>query len=240
MIVRVAGVGQACTKPTTPLLDILRASAWADCLSAEQLQRTTAETIVRNVPAGAFVCRTGEPVEHWIGVIEGLLKVSIASAAGRSMTLTGVAAGGWFGEGSMLKTESRRYDVIALRATRVACMPRTTFNWLCQTSVAFNRFLLTQINERCGQFIAMLQAERLFDRDARVAQCLWVLFNPHLYPGFGPHVEISQEEIGHLSGLSRQHVNKALHALEQRGLLQVDHHRGITVTDLQGLGNFGR
>lgn len=148
-----------------------------------------------------------------------------------------MAAGGWFGEGSMLKSEPRRYDAIALRATRVACMSRATFNWLCEVSIPFNQFLVNQINERCGQFIAMLQADRLLDRDARVAHCLWVLFNPYLYPGVGPHIEISQEEIGHLSGLSRQHVNKALHLLEDRGLLRVDY-RGITITDLVGLGSF--
>ncbi len=219
------------------LTGMLDASMWARNLAPDHLQRVTAEITQRDVPASAFACRKGEPVEHWIGVISGLLKISIVSAAGRSMTLTGIAAGGWFGEGSMLKTEVRRYDAIALRATRVVCMSRATFNWLCEVSIPFNRFLVNQINERCGQFIAMLEADRLLDRDARVAHCLWVLFNPYLYPGFGPHIEISQEEIGHLSGLSRQHVNKALHLLEGRGLLRVDH-RGITITDVAGLGSF--
>lgn len=221
----------------TTLADMLSASKWTRSLSAEHLQRATAELIQRDVAAGAFVCRKGEPVEHWIGVIDGLLKISIVSPAGRTTTLTGVATGGWFGEGSMLKSEARRYDAIALRATRVACMSRATFNWLCEASIPFSRFLVNQINERCGQFIAMLEADRLLDRDARVAHCIWVLFNPYLYPGVSPHIEISQEEIGHLSGLSRQHVNKALHLLEQRGLLHVDH-RGITITDLAGLGKF--
>jgi CRP-like cAMP-binding protein len=170
-------------------------------------------------------------------VIDGLLKISIVSPAGRAMTLTGIAAGGWFGEGSMLKREPRRYDGIALRASRVALMSRRTFDWLCEVSIPFNRFLVNQLNERCSQFISMLEADRLLDRDARVAQCLRLLFNPQLYPGFGPHIEISQEEIGQLSGLSRQHVNRALHLLEDRGLLRVDHF-GITVTNLQGLGSF--
>ena len=210
---------------------------WARELAPEHLHRASAEIAQKDIRAGAFVCRKGEPVDYWIGVIGGLIKVSIVSPTGRTMTLTGVAAGGWFGEGSMLKTEPRRYDAVALRATRVACMPRATFNWLCQVSIPFNRFLVNQINERCGQFIAMLEADRLFDRDARVAHCLWVLFNPYLYPGFGPHIEISQEEIGNLSGLSRQHVNKALHLLEDRGLLRVDY-RGITVNDIGALGRF--
>jgi DNA-binding GntR family transcriptional regulator len=48
------------------------------------------------------------------------------------------------------------------------------------------------------------------------------------------HLQISQEEIGHLSGLSRQRVNHALHVLQEAGLLRVEH-IGITVVDLDGL-----
>ena len=77
------------------------------------------------------------------------------------------------------------------------------------TSIAFNRFLLTQLNERLGQFIGMVEYERLLEPDARVARCLAELFNPYLYPGNRAELEISQEEIGYLSGVSRQRVNQA-------------------------------
>ena len=80
----------------------------------------------------------------------------------------------------------------------------------------------------------MVEHDRLLDPDARVARCLASLFNPHLYPGIGRALPISQEEIGHLAGLSRQRVNQALQALEQAGLLRVDY-GGITVLDLAGL-----
>ena len=50
----------------------LSACRWAESLSREELQRVTAEVIERKVPAGGYVCRKGEPVQHWIGVIDGL------------------------------------------------------------------------------------------------------------------------------------------------------------------------
>jgi CRP-like cAMP-binding protein len=65
-------------------------------------------------------------------------------ADGRTSTFTGVPAGGWFGEGSLLKTEARRYDVVALRASRIAWVPRRMFEWLLNTSLPFNRFVLVQ------------------------------------------------------------------------------------------------
>jgi CRP-like cAMP-binding protein len=63
------------------------------------------------------------------------------------------------------------------------------------------------------------------------------LINPQLSPGTERTLHISQEEIGHLSGLSRQRVNHALQVLEKRSLLRVEH-VGITVTDLPGLRSF--
>lgn len=178
-----------------------------------------------------------EAVEHWFGIIEGIVKLGSVSPGGRWVTFTCVTAGAWFGEGSLLKDEPRRFDGIALCDTRFARLPRATFHWLLENNMAFNRFLLNQLNARCGQFIAMLEFERTLDPDTRVARCLAALFNPQLYPRANPRLGISQEEIAHLCGLSRQTVNQALHVLERQGWLRVDS-RGTTVTDLPGLQAF--
>ena len=218
--------------------DLLAASLWTRDLDADTRARIGAELAERRVPAGGYVCRKGEPVEHWVGVIEGLLKLSNVSPSGKAVTLTGVPALGWFGEGSLLKDEPRRYDAVALRDSRVALMPRATFQWLLDTSIAFNRFLLMQLNERLALFISMLEHERLLDTDARVARCLASLFNPILYPGVGQRIAISQEEIGFLSGVSRQRVNQALQVLEKEGLVAVEY-GGLTILDLERLRTFG-
>lgn len=220
------------------LAEVIGGSIWARDLSAGQFERARAETVERAVPAGGYVCSRGEPVEHWIGVVEGLLKLSIGSPEGRMATLTGVPSGGWFGEGSLLRTEPRRYDAVALRDSRVALMPRATFYHLLDSSIGFNRFLLLQLNERLAQFIAMLEYERLLDPDARVGRCLAWLFNPYLYPGIEQRLAISQEEIGFLSGVSRQRVNQALQVLEKQGLLRVEY-GGVTVLDVEGLKQYG-
>lgn len=217
---------------------LLRASIWARALTEAELRQVESELIERSVPAGALVCRKGDAVDHWIGVVDGLLKLSSISAHGKSVTFAGIPGGAWFGEGSMLKTEPRKYDVVALRDSRVALMTRATFDRLLDSSIAFNRFLLVQLNERLGHFIAMVEYDRMLDPDARVARCLAALFNPYLYPGFGPQLQISQEELGNLSGVSRQRANQALQVLEKAGLLRVEY-GGITVLDLEGLQRYG-
>jgi CRP-like cAMP-binding protein len=76
------------------------------------------------VAKGAFVCRKGDLVDHWIGVTEGLVKVAMVNPSGKLFNAVVVPAPGWFGEGSVLKDEPRRYDAIALRDSLIACMPR--------------------------------------------------------------------------------------------------------------------
>ena len=216
---------------------MLRATPWAHSLSPADIDRVEAETVTRICPAGSLVCHKGEAVESWIGVIDGLVKMTSVSPEGKSMSFVGVGSGGWFGEGSLLKDEPRRYDIVALRTSAIAYMPRATFMWLLDNSMPFNRFLLTQLNERLGQFIGMVEHDRLLGPDARLARCLASMFNPHLYPGIGPALPISQEEIAQLAGLSRQRANQALQRLEQAGLLRIDY-GGITVIDLAGLRQF--
>lgn len=214
-----------------------RDAHWARTLDAAQLERVAASLSFIDFPGGTVVCRKGDPVDAWVGVIDGLAKISSVSPEGKAVTFAGVPAGGWFGEGSLLKDTARQYDVVALRDSRIAFMPRATFQWLLDTSIGFNRFLLTQLNERLGQFIATVESDRLLDPDARVARCLAQLYNPHLYPGTAARLQISQEEIGYLSGVSRQRVNQALGALERAGLLRVDY-GAVTVLDLPALACF--
>jgi CRP-like cAMP-binding protein len=220
------------------LTDLLDASLWTKSLSPEQRARVLAETVLKDVPAGAFVCRKGDPVENWIGIVHGLVKMTSVSPEGKTTTFLGVAGGGWFGEGSLLKDRTRRYDIVALRATRLALMPKSTFDWLLDSDLAFNRFLLVQLNERLAQFIAMVENQRLLEPDARVARSIAALFNPVLYPAMGTEVQVSQEEIGYLSGVSRQRVNQALHVLETAGLLKIVY-GGLRIIDLDGLRTFG-
>lgn len=218
--------------------DMLALSSWTRELPAEQLDRVRAAIAVREFAAGACVCRKGDPANAWLGVIDGLVKIHSLSPAGKSVTFAGIPAGGWFAEGSVLKGQTFKYDIEALRDSRIAFMPEATFHWLLDTSIPFNRFLLRQLNERLGQFIGMVEHDRLLDPDARVARSLAALFNPHLYPDSDPQVQISQEELGYLAGASRQRVNRSLQVLGRAGLIKVDYGL-ITVLDLAGLQEFG-
>ncbi len=217
--------------------DLRRLAFWADALTEEEATRARKGITERHYPAGSYVCHRGDQLSSWTGVVTGLVKISAISHQGKAMTFAGIGSGGWFGEGSVLKNEKRKYDLVALRDTNLALMNRATFMWLFETSVGFNRYLVHQLNERMGQFIATIEHDRIHDPTARVARNLAWLFNPVLYPNVGKRMEITQEELALLAGLSRQIANKALQTLEEAGLIQVDR-GGITATDLGALASY--
>ena len=207
-------------------------------LDGEQQARVERDLSVQQAAAGSIIERKGELAQAWIGVLAGLVKVSVGNAEGKVASLTGVPAGGWIGEGSLLKREVRKYDIVALRDSVVARLPAATFDWLLDTSIPFNRYLLHQLNERVAQFIGKAEYDRLLDPDARVARCLAELFNPLLYPGMGMRLTITQEEVGYLARVSRQRANQALRKLEEAGLLNVEY-GAVRVLDLDGLKLYG-
>jgi CRP-like cAMP-binding protein len=206
-------------------------------LSTQEAAVAAADMRVLQADAGEYLCRVGRPVTFWFGLIDGLLKMSSDSELGMPITFTGLPPGGWFGEGTVLKHEPYRYNIQALRKSLVAGITVPTFDWLVERSIGFNRFVMRQLNERLGQFIAAREIDRMSDPDMRVARSLASLFHPVLYPGVGELLRITQQELGYLVGLSRQRVNQALHALQGCGVIRVEY-GGVRVIDLEGLRRY--
>jgi CRP-like cAMP-binding protein len=203
-------------------------------LNEDERERAVSELQVGDALAGDYVCRMGRPVTYWFGVVSGLLKMSSDNAQGQTMTFTGVPPGGWFGEGTALKREPYRYNIQALRKSVVAGIPVDSFHWLLDHSIGFNRFVMNQLNERLGQFIAAREIDRMNNPDVQVARSLAALFNPVLYPAVGEILRITQQELAYLVGLSRQRVNEALNTLQAQGAIRVEY-GGLRVLDLAAL-----
>lgn len=211
---------------------------WAKDLSADECDRAAKGVMEKTYEAGAYLTHRGDKFESWTGVVSGLVKVGAISSVGKAVALAGFPAGMWFGEGSLLKGEVRRYDIVVLRKSRIALMNRGAFFWLFDNSVAFNRFLVRQFNERLGQFIGSIEQERTLDATARVARTVAWLFNPVLNPNAGSRLDITQEELGLLAGVSRQMANRALQSLEAEGLLTAQA-GGVAPGDVDALGRYG-
>lgn len=214
--------------------DELAGVPWLRHLSAHEFDRAAPELRISDAEPGELVCRMGRTATYWFGVVDGLLKMSTETAQGQTITYSGLTAGGWFGEGTAMKREPYRYNVLALRKSLVAGLPVDTFHWLLDHSIGFNRFVMNQLNERLAQFIGTIEADRTPSPEQRVARNLAALVNPVLFPGVGEVLRITQQELAYLVGLSRQRVNEALRALAAQDVLRIEY-GGLRIIDLGAL-----
>ena len=214
---------------STSPAQFLKTQPWFRHLPPEHQAKITVSVTSRTGKKGDVLLRLGDEVEGWYAVLSGLVKLQSSSAQGRVSAFIGVPDGEWFGEGSVMKAEPRRYDVIALRDTELFCLPRPVFNALLAECLPFNHFLVAHLNRRLGQAMTLIEAGRLRSPEQRVA-----LYLSRVFWQGRRRLALSQEELGHLVGLSRQTVNRALKSMEQQGLVSLALGR-VTMLDEQAL-----
>ncbi|GAO73631.1 Crp/Fnr family transcriptional regulator [Comamonas sp. E6] len=220
--------------PSLTLEELLTQSAWFTALDESTRALVRAEASEHAVSQGESIGRYGEHQHAWYGVLEGLIKWSVTSADGRSITLGGQSVGSWFGEGSIIRDQPRQADLIALRHSRIAMIPHSTFAWLRRNSPVFNEFLLQQVNDRLHWFMGNYVAQHLLDTPSQVARALVGLVHPLLNPRGEMYLLLSQEELANLAAVSRQSCNSALSRFKSQGLIKSEY-GGIVVLDLPGL-----
>lgn len=176
---------------------------------------------------GEVMLPAGSKVEGWHAVISGLVMLrSSGATAQRASAFIGIPDGEWFGEGSAMKPEPRKYDVVALRPTQLMCLPLHLFATLRETNLAFNQFLVQHLNLRLGQAMTIIEAGRMRSTEHRVA-----LYLSRIFWRSTRRLNLTQEELGQLVGLSRQTVNKVLRSLEDMGIVSLDFGRVAIVDD---------
>jgi CRP/FNR family cyclic AMP-dependent transcriptional regulator len=212
-------------------------SAWGKHLEPHDLARVLAAVRLIDVLEGQYVVHAGESAEYWVGLVDGLVVQQVSSENGRLATLTCIGPGAWFGEGTLMKQGSWQYDAVARQNCHAVLVPRSVFNWLLETNLAFNRFLARLLNERLSHYMGLFANERLTSSVQRLAHVLASLYDPDLYPNRSAMLPMSQSDIALLSGMSRQHANAALQKLHVQGLLEVGRY-GVQVLDVVALRQY--
>lgn len=199
-----------------PIQRFLASQSWFVALPAPQQAAITSQVFTLTAPRGQIILPAHERTQGWYGVVEGLIKISGRSSGGRRSDFLGVSAGDWFGEGAVLKNELRRYEVIALRDTVLLCLPSKVFHALFAGNLGFNQHLVACMNLRLSQAMAMIEAGRTRSPEQRIALSLSRLFWSH-----SRQLNLTQDELANLAGMSRQTANRALNALQERGLISL-------------------
>ncbi|MCO5358223.1 Crp/Fnr family transcriptional regulator [Acidovorax kalamii] len=218
------------TQPPAPRF--ISAQPWFASVPAALQERLRDEVFAVQGDKGAVMMPAGSAVEGWHAVLSGLVMLQSPASKGRSSAFIGVPDGEWFGEGSAMKPEPRKYNVVALRPTTLLCLPLPLFATLRESSLAFNQFLVQHLNMRLGQAMTIIEAGRTQSPEHRVA-----LYLSRLFWRSTRRLNLTQDELGQLVGLSRQTVNRVLRTLEELGIVSLDFGK-VAIVDDEALGAY--
>jgi CRP/FNR family cyclic AMP-dependent transcriptional regulator len=201
-------------------LRLLREQPWFAELPCDLQDLVQHSACTLRARRGQVTLPAGEVAQGWYAVVWGLVKLQSPLDEEQVSAFLALTAGEWFGEGAVMNDGPRRYEAVALRDTVLLCVPRSTFHRLMAHSLPFARAVTSHLNQRLGQAMAIIEASRTRSLEKRLA-----LYLSRTLGHGAEHLQLSQEELGCLAGMSRQAVNRTLQVLQRRGLVTLAHGR---------------
>lgn len=219
---------------TTEVTGILRQTSLFRSLPAGDLEAVTAASRLRTFRRGQIVFTAGDPGDTLIVIISGRIKVVVRSADGGELTLTIIGPGDVLGELSVADGGPRSADAETLDECRLLLVPRETILDVCSRAPAVAQALTGSIAAMLRRLTEAASDLVFLDMPRRVAKVL--LGQPRGDDGV-VRLQVSQEELAHQVGSTRQSVNAALRGFERRGWIDV-HDRTVTVKQSAALARF--
>jgi CRP/FNR family transcriptional regulator, cyclic AMP receptor protein len=219
---------------TTDLAGILRETDVLRTAPDADLEALAGASRVRTFRRGQVVFTAGDPGDTVMVVISGRVKVVVRSADGGELTLTVVSSGVMFGELGVADGGPRSADAEALEESRLLLIPREMVLDLCGRVPTVGQAVLRSVVATLRRLTEAASDLVFLDLPRRLAKVL--LSQPRGEDGVIRPL-MSQEELAHQVGGSRQSVNAALRGFERRGWIRVSG-RTVTVTQAAALNRF--
>ncbi|HEY8610224.1 MAG TPA: Crp/Fnr family transcriptional regulator [Roseomonas sp.] len=181
-------------------------------------------------PAGACVFRRGDPGEGMLIVLDGLVRLHLATAAGRELSLGLVGGGEPIGEIALVDGGPRSADATALTPVSALLLRHADAAPLIATDAALASALLRTLAGRLRRTTDQVEAVGLRGLPQRLAATLLQL------SATDPTglVRLSQTQIASLVAATRPKVNLALHGFRSRGFIEPVR-AGLRLRDRDGL-----
>ncbi len=183
------------------------------------------------------ILRQGDPGNTIILVLEGFIKLSVALTDGREMVLDIIGPGDCFGEMAVLNKMPHEADATALVNARVLMVDGRQFRHALEVRpeglpaiLRLESERLHRAREQMVDSLALSAAARL----AKVLMRLAKLWSPGAHQGDSVRLLLSQSELGSMTGLSRESVNKLLGSWRDAGWIRLSN-RSVTLVNVAAL-----
>lgn len=224
------------------LLDRLRSHRVLCLLAASDLRHLLEFSRVRRFRRRGRVIAAGETGAAVYAVLEGYVKLSRTHPNGREIVLELAGPGGIFGELAVINGWQRSADAVALSDCRVLAMDGRHFMDALRRSPDALVAIVRNLSERLVATTSQMEDALFLPAAARVARALIRLAALNSQPtadGLQIDMAISQRELGSITGLARESINKQLAAWREENIIRLGG-AYITLTDAAALQAIAR
>ncbi len=197
-------------------------------LDADSIKTIARLCQTRRLPAGQTLFVKGDPGDALYGVRRGQIRIETGTATGERLTIDVFGPGDLFGEIAVLDGRPRTADAIAAEDAELFVLPRTEFLSHLEHEP---RLAIRLIELLCGRLRSTNERteEMMFlPLETRLARRLSTLAED-----FGAELQITQDELAGLVGVTRESVNRQLRAWRESGIVKLG--RGRIWVDVKRL-----
>jgi CRP-like cAMP-binding protein len=185
-------------------------------LDPAQLKRLVSYARMRRVGAGTTIFAKGDPGAALFAVCAGSVKIAVPSIDGREAMFNMLHLGEIFGEIALLDGQPRTADAIAMSDCELMVIERRDFMSFVHGDPNVALKLIELLCARLRVASEHLEEVVFLHLPARLARILLRLSEPDGSGGGKRNLQITQREVSHMLGSTRESVNKQLRAWAKR------------------------
>lgn len=207
------------------ILATLRVTRVFGGLDPTALGELAAVCVPRTFRRDQYLCYQGDPGDHLIVIVEGLVKITVTSDRGDEMVLSTLGAGEVVGELSVIDQGPRSASAVAVQTTSALVVNRPSLLTAMQRSPALLDALLRTLGAMVRRLTEQASDLVFLDLGGRIAKLLVQQAERQSDdPGqrLAVDLHLTQTELAQMVGASRPAVNRVLQGLVGRGWISID------------------
>ncbi len=222
------------------ILRLIKPDSVLGLLAERDLQGLLRQSTVRTLPRQRVMFRCGDPGRIVALVLQGFVKLSSTALNDREVVLEIAGPGTIFGEIAVFTEATRRADATTLTTCRILAIDGSAFRHALARSpeamFAAIRMLsdrLSAVTERGMDAVSLPAPVRLAKALLHLAELASERVESRIHIGF----RLSQRELGAMTGLTRESINKHLRTWRAMGWVELAG-SAVTLCDVVALRNY--
>jgi len=194
-------------------------------LSKDELNEIAEFTRFKTVKPREVIVRKYDPGSEMFIIVAGKVSLSTVTEDGKELTFAILGDGEIFGEISLFDNMERTATVTAVESTELLILEQQHFIPYLKANGNIAVKLLSAMAQRLRYTDQLFEDTMFRQLPNRLAKKILLLadnFGQNTREGVRITVKLSQNEIGKMSGASRESVNKQMRVWEEEGLVLFD------------------